>query len=82
MMEMGALAPYIAMMGLGQNAGAGIQGMGKSLQGQQGGGMNMSMMSMLLPLLMKGNTGGLESQLGSAGGMSANPMYNWMLGGR
>lgn len=86
MMDLGALAPYLAMMGLGQGAGQGFQQMGSALQGNQGlkgsPTMNSGMLSMLLPLLMKGQTGGLESQVGSAGGMSANPMYNWMLGGR
>lgn len=74
---MGALMPYLAMMGMGQGVGQAASGLQGKPQQQQPGG---SMLSMLLPLLMKGagggGSGGMESQMGSSGGLGAL-MQNW-----
>lgn len=78
MSKYGVLAPYLAMMNLGQSAG-GIAGGMQGKQQQGGGGKDL--MSILMPLLLAqgGKVGGMESQIGSSGGMATNPMYNWMI---
>lgn len=75
--SMQALLPYLSIMGMGQGAGQMASGMQGKPQQQPVGG---DMLSMLLPLLMKGASGGgaapMESQMGSTGGMGSL-LQNW-----
>ncbi len=77
-MDMQSLMPYLAMMGLG----GGIGQMGQGKDGGLAGGMPEILKMIMMANGMGGKPKGLESQLGSLGGMTANPIFNWMLGSR